>query len=434
MVAAAGVPYGRPMTSPLSVAARAYRPVVSGTTWRATAKFCLDLPVTWISAMAVLVPAVVAVTTVLILPVSIAFALVALVANRLTASFDRYRLRTFLDLDLADPHRPAPKGIVKRFTHELRDGATWRSILYRITSLLSAAVAGALTWAVWCVPITALTAPVWIWALPDDRIDLGPLHVSGVPGAVLSVVVGLVLLPAAPPVIAFLAHAERRLGALHLGPRGEAVLTERIEQVESSRARVVDAGEVERRRIERDLHDGAQQRLVALALNLGMAKEKLATDPAAAAALIDEAHAESKRALVELRDLARGLHPAVLTDRGLGPALSAVAARSNVPIEVRVDLPDRPDPTTEGIAYFVVCEALANVAKHSGASTGRVTVVRRGTKLVVEVTDDGRGGATFDGSGLVGLRDRVLAVDGWLHVASPSGGPTTIHEELPSAS
>jgi len=422
------------MTSAAPLLARAYRPVASSATWRATAKVFLDLPVTWVAGLAVLVPAVVAVPTAIVFPVSMVCAVVAMVGNRLAARFDRYRLATFLDLDLANPYGTRSGGPWARFTGELRDGATWRSLAYRVVAIPQAALAGLVLSAAWCVPFAALSAVAWIWLLPGDQIDLGPLHLAGWAGVGASTLVGLVLLPMAPRLVAAVAHVERGLGRWLLGPRGDAALTERIEQVETSRARVVDAAEVERRRIERDLHDGAQQRLVALAMNLGMAKEKFTTDPDAARALVDEAHAESKRALVELRDLARGLHPAVLTDRGLGPALSAVAARSPVPVEVRVHLVDRPDATTEGIAYFVVCEALANVAKHSQATRASVTVSRLGGRLVIEVADDGIGGASFAGSGLVGLRDRVQAVDGWLQVLSPPGGPTTILAELPCAS
>jgi signal transduction histidine kinase len=208
-----------------------------------------------------------------------------------------------------------------------------------------------------------------------------------------------------------------------------------VSQLTETRSRVVDAAEAERRRIERDLHDGAQQRLVALAMDLGRAQEKFDTDPEGARALVDDAHREAKQALVELRDLARGIHPAVLTDRGLDAALSAVAGRSPVPVRLSIDVGERPDPTIEGIAYFVVCEALANVAKHAGARRASVTVARRGTQLLVEVTDDGHGGADeTTGSGLVGLRDRVEGVDGWLHLSSPLGGPTTLLVELPCAS
>lgn len=429
------------MTTAGTSIARAYRPVVAGDTWRATANTFLELWVAWFTATVTLVPLMVALPLVILFPVAVAVAVPGLVANRYSAAFDRYRADVLLDQHLPSPFPPGlpeDRGSAgawwKRFVGELRDGATWRALVYRGLSVLTSGVFAALLLVVWCIPLTALTAPVWIGVLPNDQIDLGPIHLSGTGGALISVLVGLVLLPIAPVVVRGVADAQRGLFRTFLGPRGDQALTERISQVETSRARVVDAAEAERRRIERDLHDGAQQRLVALAMHLGMAKEKLGTDPDAAAALVDEAHAEAKRALVELRDLARGLHPAVLTDRGLGPALSAVAARSAVPVEVRVDLRDRPDATTEGIAYFVVCEALANVAKHSAAERATVSIGRRGDRLVVEVSDDGRGGATLDGSGLQGLRDRVQAVDGWLHVASPPGGPTTVTAELPCAS
>ncbi|MGV9553898.1 sensor histidine kinase, partial [Streptomyces ardesiacus] len=185
-------------------------------------------------------------------------------------------------------------------------------------------------------------------------------------------------------------------------------------------------------RIERDLHDGAQARLVNLAMGLGLAKEKLLEDPDAAAAMVDEAHGEVKLALQELRDLARGIHPAVLTDRGLDAALSSVASRCTVPVEVTVDLTERPAPAIEGIAYFTVSELLQNVSKHSGARSAAVEVWRSSDRLLIQVEDDGRGGARLDGgTGMKGLADRLSAVDGLFVVDSPEGGPTTITAELP---
>jgi len=195
---------------------------------------------------------------------------------------------------------------------------------------------------------------------------------------------------------------------------------------------VVDAAAADLRRIERDLHDGAQARLVNLAMGLGLAKEKLLEDPDAAAAMVEEAHGEVKLALQELRDLARGIHPAVLTDRGLDAALSSVASRCTVPVKVTVDLDTRPAEAVEGIAYFTVSELLQNVSKHSGASQASVDVWRSGDRLMLQVVDDGRGGARPDaGSGLRGLAERLDAVDGLFVVDSPEGGPTTVTAELP---
>jgi signal transduction histidine kinase len=288
---------------------------------------------------------------------------------------------------------------------------------------------------VWSVPLTLLTLPATVWALPGDEAYIWPdVTLRGWVLAGPGFVLGLLLLPLVPFVIRVASLLDGRLAALLLGPGRTQQLDEQVAALTDSRSRVVDAVEVERQRIERDLHDGAQQRLVALAMDLGRARDKWDTDPAGAQQLVEDAHREAKQALVELRDLARGIHPAVLTDRGLDAALSSVAARSPIPVHLSVDVPRRPSATIEGIAYFVVSEALTNVAKHADATRTAVTVARRGDRLLVEITDDGHGGATMTGSGLAGLRDRVEGVDGWMHVSSPVGGPTTILAELPCGS
>jgi len=212
--------------------------------------------------------------------------------------------------------------------------------------------------------------------------------------------------------------------------RRARALRDRVDDLRDARSRIIAAADAERRRIERDLHDGAQQRLVALAMTLGRAKAT--DDPETTRVLLDEAHRESKEALVELRNLARGIHPAVLTDRGLDAAVSALAARCPVPVAVDVDLGGRrAAPAVEAIAYFVVAEALTNVAKHSLATRARLEVRIDGDELTIEVTDNGRGGADVNANGLRGLRDRVQAVDGMLMVVSPPGEGTTLRVELP---
>jgi signal transduction histidine kinase len=205
----------------------------------------------------------------------------------------------------------------------------------------------------------------------------------------------------------------------------------RIERLEESRAAAVDVQESELRRIERDLHDGAQARLVALGMSLGMAEEKLLTDPAGAQLLLAEARSGAKEALEELRDLARGIHPPILTDRGLEAAVAALTARSPVPVALTVGVPTRPAPAIETAAYFVAAEALANAIKHAEATRVEIRIWRSGATLVVEIEDDGRGGADPAGNGLVGLEQRVRALDGKLQVASPPGGPTMVRAELP---
>jgi signal transduction histidine kinase len=196
----------------------------------------------------------------------------------------------------------------------------------------------------------------------------------------------------------------------------------------------MDSAAAERVRMERDLHDGAQQRLVSLAMELGRAQAKFDTDPAGTRDLIDHAHAEAKEALVELRDLVRGVHPPVLSDRGLDAALSGLAALSPIPVTVNVNVAHRPSMTVESIAYFVVAESLANVAKHAHAQHASVDVSRTGDTLHVLVRDDGVGGADPRGEGLTGLADRVSGFDGRLTITSPDGGPTTVDVELPCAS
>lgn len=216
--------------------------------------------------------------------------------------------------------------------------------------------------------------------------------------------------------------------------RLEAELRARVADLEESRARIVTAGLAERRRLERDLHDGAQQRLVALSLQLSLARAAAADDPARAEAILDGASAELEAALAELRELARGIHPAILTDRGLPAAIDALAARSPTPVEVERVPEERLPAPVEAAAYFVVSEALANLAKHAQAHAARVRVERANGHAVVQVADDGRGGADPAGHGLQGLADRLEALDGHLEVVSPAGQGTTIRAEIPCAS
>ena len=216
--------------------------------------------------------------------------------------------------------------------------------------------------------------------------------------------------------------------------RREYERSHRIEALETTRAGAVDLQESELRRIERDLHDGAQARLVALGMSIGMAEEKLTTDPDGARQLLAEARSGALEALEELRDLARGIHPPILTDRGLDAAIRALAARTPLRVDVSVELTRRPEPPVETAAYFVVAEALANAGKHAGADQVEIRIHETNGKLLAEVADDGHGGADPAGKGLTGLRRRVEALDGTLRVESAAGGPTTVTAELPCAS
>ena len=208
---------------------------------------------------------------------------------------------------------------------------------------------------------------------------------------------------------------------------------ERVEELTQSRAGAVEAAETQLRRIERDLHDGAQARLVALGMNIGLAEQQLEKDPEKAQEHLAEARKAAGAALQELRDLARGIHPPILTDRGLDAAISALAAHAAVPVSVDVELAERPPVAVETAAYFVAAEGLANALKHAQASRIDIDVHKRNDALVVRVLDDGRGGVSEDGRGLHGLRQRVEALDGSLRIASPEGGPTVIEAVLPCA-
>ena len=214
--------------------------------------------------------------------------------------------------------------------------------------------------------------------------------------------------------------------------RLDAELLARVEELRASRARLVEAGDTERRRLERNLHDGAQARLVGLAMLLGLARRRLDADPDEAGVLIDRALAELKASLAELRELARGIHPAVLSERGLEPALHAIASRVPVPVTLETDGEQRLPAPVEIAAYFVVSEALANVAKYSQATAATVAIRRASGRVTVDVTDDGIGGAdAAQGSGLRGLGDRVAALDGTLSLDSPPGRGTRLHVEIP---
>jgi signal transduction histidine kinase len=282
---------------------------------------------------------------------------------------------------------------------------------------------GTITLPAWLFVAFPEGAPLWQEVQIDTLRETLTVAVVTLPASILAAYLAVV----------GLSRAHVALGRALLGPSRHARLTERVEELTESRSRVLEVALVERRRIERDLHDGAQQRLLSLAMDLGMARRKITTNPNAARALVEEAHEEAKRTLADIRDLVRGIHPAILTDRGLDAAISALADRCTVLVEVNVDLDDRPPEAVEATAYFVVAEALANVTKHAEASEARVAVRREpGDRLVVEVVDDGEGGADPEaGTGLAGLADRLTALDGRLSIESPAGGPTRVRVELP---
>ncbi|MFE3635842.1 sensor histidine kinase [Streptomyces cellostaticus] len=378
---------GRPASDRLPPA----RVALDARTWKEVAHLLLNLPVALFGFTYVFT--VVLVSGVLTLTVvGLPLLAVCLLGARQLGKLERSRARALLGVRVDEPS-PLPLGrgggMFQRLWLALKDPVGWRTLLYDLIRLPW----GILTF---CAVLPSL----------------------------------FVLWPVLPFVARWLTNVDRAMVRGLLSPSDE--LERRIAELESDRGVVVDTAAADLRRIERDLHDGAQARLVNLAMGLGLAKEKLLEDPDSAAAMVDEAHGEVKLALQELRDLARGIHPAVLTDRGLDAALSAVASRCTVPVKVTADLPTRPAPAIEGIAYFTVSELLQNISKHSRARSASVDVWRAEDRLLVQVRDDGVGGARLErGSGMRGLAGRLGAVDGLFVVDSPAGGPTVVTAELP---
>ncbi|MEV5572888.1 sensor histidine kinase [Spirillospora sp. NPDC052269] len=314
---------------------------------------------------------------------------------------------------------------------DLRSRELWRLVRYHLVVGPLIAMAGLATVACWLGGFALTTVGAYAWALPPDS----PLSLSGHAIRVGAITAGGVFVLFTTPYLTT-GVARWDVGAVRslLGPDVTQELLKRVEDLAEKRAEVVDAADIERRRIERDLHDGVQQRLVSLAMNLGLARETLKDLSPEVLQVLVEAHEESKEILTDLRNFIRGLHPAVLEDRGLDAALSGIAARVPLPVRLEVDVARRASSTVEAVAYFVVSEALTNVVKHAGATSVDVAVVRRGDVLHVTIADDGRGGASFDaGTGLRGLARRVNSVDGTFRFTSPEGGPTTITVELPCA-
>ncbi len=337
------------------------------------------------------------------------------------------------------PFRREP-GLFGFINASLRDGTAWRARFYLLLKLPLGIASFTVAVTLVVYGLGGVTYAVWRPFLPCSRDHQGRCHRAAEMWnhhyletfwpIVATALVGLLFLLAAPWVIRGVLAVDRAAATALLGPTGRDA---RVAELEHSRAVAVDDAAATLRRIERDLHDGTQARLVALAMNVGLAKEKLAEggDPEQAQALLDTAHTTAKQAIAEVRDLARGIHPPVL-DSGLDAALATLAAHSAIPVDVRTSLRHRPEPAIETIAYFCAAELLTNAAKHSGARTISVSVHQVDEQLVLMVHDDGQGGARIGaGSGLAGLSERISAVDGTLRVDSPPGGPTSARVELP---
>jgi signal transduction histidine kinase len=348
----------------------------------------------------------------------------ALLAVQGITALQRSRLRTVTGADIplgssTAERKPWPVG-------PWLSASTWRQVAFHLLSIGIGTAAG-LVAVCWLAPVLAVT-----------------YLIAGAPPPVAAAAActgGVLLLFAAPWLARHVARADETLAKALLGLSQSEELALRLESVAKSRAAIIAATDAERRRIERDLHDGAQQRLVSLAMNLGMARSRFRDVPEPAGQAIAEAHEEALLALSEVREFIRGLHPAVLNDRGLAAALCGLAARAPLPVRLTVAVPAPAAPSIEAVAYFIVSEAITNVVRHAQATRAEVTVTRDGDLLRIVVADNGAGGAKAGGAdggdggtGLRGLQQRAASVDGILTIDSPPGGPTVITAELPCES
>ncbi|HWM40013.1 MAG TPA: sensor histidine kinase [Streptomyces sp.] len=355
------------------------------------------------------------------------------------ADWERARLARLYGLPSpATPPRPRNDGT--GLLSLLADARTWRDLRWTAAMSVAGTVLGLVAVPLMLLPVLGAAATGLWWLFPAGE----PVRVlANIPvdswTAAATLGVAQTLLGAALAVVGvpLLARTASALSRLLLEGGGKRQLAERVEDLSRTRSGAVDAHGSDLRRIERDLHDGTQAQLVALAIRLGLAERALEKDPKAAQALLGQAREGAEEAMTELRSVLRTMYPPILADRGLDGALSAVAARSAVPVRLELELPDTPPlpVPVETAVYFVVTEALTNVTKHSGATSATVTVRRDGERLHAEVRDEGRGGVDEQaGSGVTGMRQRVEAVDGTFHVNSPLGGPTCVRVDIPCGS
>ncbi|MFH9472743.1 sensor histidine kinase [Streptomyces anulatus] len=365
---------------------------------------------------------------------------VVLEAVRKHANQRRLCAVTWSDVRIPVPYRPFPKdlrsgvtGQVERTSLLLKDPATWRDLLWLLMDMTVGTVVAVLAAALMVYPVEGLVLAAGLWRVfRDDPYWYGFVPVDSQATGFAALALGIVLFHAG-------LWASRPLLRLHfvlaravLAPTQDQELAQRIERLTETRHEAVDTAASELRRIERDLHDGAQARLVAMGMNLGTIEALIEKDPAQAKKMLAMARESSAEALTELRDLVRGIHPPVLAERGLGDAVRALALRLPVASEVTVELPGRAEAPVESAAYFAVSEALTNTVKHAGAERIYVDLHHAEGMLRISVTDDGKGGAVVgSGSGLSGIERRLGTFDGVLAVSSPAGGPTMVTMEIP---
>lgn len=352
--------------------------------------------------------------------------------TRQLADLERRRAGWVLGSAIAAPYLPIEGATVRQRVRAVAvQPATWRDLAWLVAVFPLGLAGGIAAIVVTVVDLGAVVAPLWAWAVPNPHapFPMRPLMTT-VPGRFGLTVIGVLLLPVTAWLLRAAGQAQARAARGLLAPGTHRQLVEEAARLAQTRRRVVDAQAAELRRIERDLHDGAQARIVAAGMTLALAARKLPTG-ATAASDVSLARRQLDDALTELRRLVRGIHPPILTDRGLHAAVAALAGDSPLAVEIRGDPEQRYPPAVESAAYFVIAEGLANAGKHAEARTCVVTLARSAGTVIVTLTDDGQGGADPAGSGLDGLRRRVEALDGRLTITSPPGGPTVLSAELP---
>jgi signal transduction histidine kinase len=367
--------------------------------------------------------------TVLLAGIGVVLIALAIEGSRLFARVERWRVFVGeVDRPIPHPYRPLRGGILDILRAEFADEARWRDVLYVAVNLPLTIIEFVVVGLAWALALVSLTLPLWIERLPGVPVAIVEL-------ALLGPVAGVILLFVAASLSQLVLALHRQVVVGLLCTSESRELRRQVETLRESRSAVLDVEASELRRIERDLHDGAQPRLVRLSIDLGLASERIDTDPEGAKELVREGQEQARAALAEIRQLVRGIAPAILLDRGLVPAIESITSLGSIRTAVISELAtgERLPPAVERAAYFVASEALANVAKHSGATRCEVRCRREGAQLVVEIWDDGTGGAAIEpGGGLAGLASRVAGVDGAFSVSSPRGGPTLVRAVFPA--
>ncbi len=427
---------------------RWYAPLATSKLWLQTAHLLFDLPIGIIGFTAVVTFVSLSgglVVTLIGIPLLAATVLM----GRLIATVERGRSKNFLG---DNPPQPAAFNFknpsLNTMWAALKDVEGWKGILYGVLLMPLGIFNFCVVVVLWSVTIGfsfASLSTLWLqrghtgdsgfyWVTAHDHYFIGS-NSTNIAVAIGLTIIGLFLFGVTPRVINGLATLDRMLIRALCSPSTKGLLNQRVNALEESRSASVQGAATELRRIERNLHDGAQQHLVSVAMQLGLAKERIndQTDPQIAE-LVTSAHKDAKQAIVDLRDLVRGIHPAVLADRGLDAAVSALAARSPIPVDVNNEVHRTLPTQVEATAYFVIGESLTNIAKHSQASEASVRLSEENERLVIEVKDNGIGGAhNVPEGGLSGLRDRVRSIDGDMTISSPAHGPTRITVTLPCA-